>query len=298
MTKRYLAQQSFLDINQNLYDEYEMIERNYEMSELKKAFWIEGREDLSKALFLAHGYMGSPNEMLLLAQPFIEAGWTVIGFLIPGHGSSSTIANQYNQSRWRFELQRQLSLVLETFDDVRAVGFSTGGLLLQDFIRQAPPPPSLSGLHLISPFFLQRIGSFLNIFDGLFEKIFDHVTVERALAFTGFPDLLVMTRDLESYNRTIPLGVAHSIKALGKEVFKAQAPVVKRQIPVQLFLSENDWTVKIEASRFVIYRDTEAHKIELITFAGKEPHHLMAPMVSGVALEIQKKIYSKSTYGA
>jgi len=286
----------FLKINQNLYAEYASIEKSYLMTEINKARWIDGDPNLSKALFLAHGYMGSPHEMLFLAEPFIKAGWTIVAFLIPGHGASSKIANAFDKTRWRQEIQKQLTLVLESFDEVKAVGFSTGGLLLHDFIiRQTNLnllPVSLKSLHLISPYFVQRLGNFFSSLDPLLEKCFNNISVDLAYTLSRFPDLRVMTIDQQSYNQDIPLSAAREVKALGLQVYGEQGPKEKFKLPIQLFLSENDWTVNTEASKMVIYRDIEKEKVELIWYAGKEPHHLMVKAVSAVAEDLQKRIYS------
>lgn len=281
----------FLAIYESLYAEYNAIE-NEKMAEAKKAFWIEGDPTISKALFLAHGYMGSPNEMKYIAAPFIEAGYSVIGFLIPGHGASSKVANAFTKERWRSEMKRQFELVLESFTHVQAVGFSTGGLLLQDYIIHQPLPPSLKSLHLISPYFIQRIGSFLNPVDGIIQKFFNNISLDLAFAVSRFPDLAVMRIDRESYNQNIPVQVAREIKELGLEIYNLKAADKKIHLPTQLFLTENDWTVKTEASKQVISRHIENDLIELIWYPGQEPHHLMAPSVSKVAENIQKRLFN------
>lgn len=292
---REKCREQFIKINQELYEEYQSLEKDFIMSEVTKARWIEGDRDLNKALFLAHGYMGSPNEMLFLAEPFIKAGWTVVAFLIPGHGASSTIANAFDKTRWRHEMQRQFNLVLESFDEVRAVGFSTGALLLHDFLlRQSPSTPlpsSLKSLHLISPYFVQRVGKNLSCLDPILEKLINNISVNLAYGLSRFPDLLVMTLDRPSYNQRIPLSTAREIKELGLQVYKQEKAATKLKLPTQLFLSQNDWTVKIQASKTVVYRDIEADKIEVIYYPGKDPHHLMAPAVSTVAKNIQQRLF-------
>jgi len=292
---REKCREQFLKINQELYQEYQGLEKDYLMSEVTKARWIEGDPHQSRALFLAHGYMGSPNEMLFLAEPFIKAGWTVVAFLIPGHGATSSIANAFDKNRWRLEMQRQFNLVLESFDEVRAVGFSTGALLLHDFLlrqsRNAPLPSSLKSLHLISPYFVQRVGKKLSCLDPILEKLINNISVDLAYALSRFPDLRVMTLDRPSYNQRIPLSAAREIKELGLQVYKQEQAASKLKLPTQLFLSQNDWTVKIQASKTVVYRDIEAKNIEVIYYPGKEPHHLMAPVVSTVAENIQQRLF-------
>ena len=117
---------AFLKINHDHYNEYSVIDKEQIVTKEKQATWIEGDPKNSKALFLAHGYMGTPCEMMFIAKPFIIAGWTVVGFLIPGHGPSYTVSDAFKNTRWRTEMNRQLTLVTSCFEEVRVVGFSTG----------------------------------------------------------------------------------------------------------------------------------------------------------------------------
>ncbi|MBC7540690.1 MAG: alpha/beta fold hydrolase [Bacteriovorax sp.] len=279
------ARLEFLKIYEDLYLEYKNIDISQIVIKEKQAFWIEGDPKISKALFLAHGYMGSPSEMMFMAKPFIETGWSIIGFLIPGHGSSSEVANAFKNSRWQNEMARQLQIVTDTFQEVRAIGFSTGGLLLHDYLINHSTPKTLKSLHLISPYFVQKLPTI----DWAVKLIFNNMSVDTAYALTHFPDLKVMTIDRNFYNQSLPIMAAKEIKELGLEVFNKTFKGPKIQLPTQLFLSKGDWTVKTNASKKVIARDIETH--ELIWFKGHEPHHLMAPSVSKVAKEIQTSIF-------
>jgi esterase/lipase len=278
--------EEFLKINDSLYREYSKIDSNQSVTANKKALWIKGDPKVNKALFIAHGYMGSPGEMLYIADPFIKAGWTIVGFLIPGHGSSYEIANQYKNTRWIQEMKTQLNLVTDCFDEVRAVGFSTGGLLLHHYALTQPLPESLKSLHLVSPFFIQRFGG---LFDRILGFFVNGVSVDTAYFISRFRDLKVMTIDRKHYNQNIPVDTGLQVKELGEKVYAMKArPQIK--IPVQLFLSEGDMTVDTDITKEVINRDYE--KVKLVWYKGQEPHHLMAPAVSGVAHEVQQLIWN------
>lgn len=276
----------FLQKNESLYAEYVSLGFTEGVSKEKKGFWLEGNPQVNKALFLAHGFMGSPGEMMYLAQPFINEGWTVVGFLIPGHGASYQVANAYKNSRWIKEIKNQLELVTSCFSEVRAVGFSTGGLLLHHYALFQKIPSSLKSLHLISPYFIQRFGGF---FDRLVGYFVNGISVDTAYSISHFRDLKVMTIDRPFYHHNIPIDSGLQVKNLGLSVYETKA-LPKIKIPVQLFLTEGDWTVDVEASAKVIKRDYERPTI--FFYKGEEPHHLMSPSVSQVALEIQQAIFS------
>ncbi|MBY0413925.1 MAG: alpha/beta hydrolase [Bdellovibrionales bacterium] len=280
----------FLQRNAELYKEYSTIDAHVAMTEVKKAFWIPGRPGVDKALFLAHGYMGTPAEMKFIAEPFIKDGWTVVGFLIPGHGSSSFVSNQYKYERWIKEMKIQLELVTDCFSEVRASGFSTGGLLLHNYVLTEKIPASLKSLHLVSPFFIQRFGGFFERILGVFVN---GMSVDTAYFISRFRDLKVMTIDKQNYNQNIPIDTAFQVKELGQKVYgmkESSQEFSKIQIPVQVFLSEGDWTVDTDSTKEVMNRDYE--NVQLVWYEGSEPHHLMAPSVSHVAGEVQRLIFS------
>lgn len=282
-------QAEFLKLNEDINVEYNKNDSKEYISDTKKAFWISGNSKNSKALFLIHGYMGSPREMLYLAEPFIKEGYSIIGFLIPGHGASYFTANNFKQERWIQELKKQLSLLTNCFSEVRAIGFSTGGLLLHHYLTHNQTPESLKSLHLISPYFIQRFGGFFDQFFGFF---LEGASVNTVYSLTRFRDFKVMTIDKDFYHQRIPILTGLEIKSLGIKVYN-QKPIEKKiQLPVQVFLTEGDWTVDINKSREVIQRDYSNPQI--VWYRGSDPHHLMAPAVSAVANDVQNLIYQFS----
>ena len=275
----------FLNLYQDLYQEYKKIDPEYKES-IKEALWIDGDPKVNKALFIAHGYMGSPREMLFLTEPFVKAGYSVIGFLLPGHGGSFKMANQFHHSRWQQVFKKSIELVTSCFSEVKAIGFSTGGLLIQDYISTQVVSPNLKSIHLVSPFFIQRFGGFL---DKILGPLFDGTSVDKAYFLTRFRDLKVMTIDRDYYNQDIPVYAGLQVKALGLLNYDRKMST-KSKIPVQLFLSEGDWTVDVEATKEVINRSFD--NVQLTWYPGSEPHHLMVPSVSSKAQDIQKIIFS------
>lgn len=276
----------FLKRNLALYEEYSQIDSKQNVTDDKKAIWIEGNPKVNKALFIAHGYMGSPGEMLFLAQPFIKKGWSIVGFLIPGHGSSYEIANKYKNTRWIEEFKIQLELATSCFSEVRGIGFSTGGLLFHQYALTNATPSSLKSLHLVSPFFIQRFGGF---FDRILGFFVNGISVDTAYSLTKFRDLKVMTKDRQFYNQNIPIDAGLQVKELGQKVFEMNNNS-QLKIPVQVFLSEGDWTVDTDVTKQVMNRDYE--EVQLVWYKGAEPHHLMVPSVSKVAGEVQRLIFS------
>ncbi len=286
---RKTAQENFLKMNEDLYKEYAKIDKDQMVTANKKAVWIDGDAKVNKVLFLAHGYMGTPAEMMFLAKPFLKEGWTIVGFLLPGHGSSYKVANEYKYTRWIKDLSTQLTMLTDCFSEVRAVGFSTGGLLLHRYVLTEKIPASLKSLHLISPYFIQRFGGF---FDKILGYFVNGISVETAYFVSRFKDLKVMTIEPENYHENIPIDSGLQVKELGLKVYEMKAQPMQK-IPVQLFLSEGDWTVDTKSTKEVINRNHQ--NVQLVWYKGDEPHHLMAPAVSKVAADIQRLIYLSTT---
>lgn len=279
---------TFMQMNDSLYEEYSNIDAGQKVPLPKKAFWLQGDAKVNKALFLAHGYMGSPGEMKYLAEPFIKEGWTVVGFLIPGHGSTFEVSNKYKYERWVKDINLQLKLMTDCFSEVRAIGFSTGGLLLHHFAMTEKVPPSLKGLHLVSPYFIQRFGG---VIDRILGNFVDGISVDTAYFISRFKDLKVMTIDRQYYHQNVPIETAFQVKELGKKVFNLKG-AKKLNLPVQVFLSTGDWTVDIEKSKELLEREYE--NVSLVWYDGSEPHHLMVPSVSKKAPDLQKLIFELS----
>ena len=281
------SREQFFKINQEMYREYAQIDEKASINPNRLAIWIEGDPSVSKAIFLAHGFMGTPAEMMFITEPLKKAGWTIIGFLIPGHGSTTKVANSFKADRWKKAIKVQLELVTNCFQEVRAVGFSTGGLLLHDYLSHNPIPNTLVELDLISPYFLARIPL---AFGELLEMLFDNISIDTTYLLTRFPDLKVMTIDRDKYSQHIPIGTALEIKKLGENVFNEKKVSDKLKIPVQLFLSENDWTADINVSKKFIEDNYTNVKNIWYKNADKMPHHLMNPSVSFAAKELQTLI--------
>lgn len=277
----------FLDNYDKLYKEYEEIDPKYKIEDHKKAFWITGLQNPEKAIFIAHGYMGTPQEMMYAIEPFKKDGWSIVSFLIPGHGANHTISNSFKNSRWTAEMKKQLDLVTGCFKEVRAVGFSTGGLLLHHYLLTNPTPNNLKNVHYVSPYFIQRFGA---PFEQTIGSWVNGSSVSTLYFFSRFRDLKVMTIDTQNYNQTFPFDTALQIKELGRKVFNEMHAENKLTIPVQLFLSEGDWTVDTDSTKEVMNRDYE--NVKLVWYKGSEPHHLMCPSVSTIAPDLQTLIHN------
>lgn len=96
------------------------------MHEHAASFFLEGGEH---AVLLTHGFTGTPAHMLPLGQKLQQAGFTVQGVLLPGHG---TRVADMAKATWQDWLQAELEAVhrlKKNYKYVSVAGLSMGGVL-------------------------------------------------------------------------------------------------------------------------------------------------------------------------
>lgn len=96
------------------------------LHEFAAPFFLAGGEH---AVLLTHGFTGTPAHMLPLGERLHQAGFTVQGILLPGHG---TRMEDMQKSTWQDWLQAQLDAVhqlQEKYRYVSVAGLSMGGVL-------------------------------------------------------------------------------------------------------------------------------------------------------------------------
>ncbi|MBQ9197073.1 MAG: alpha/beta fold hydrolase [Clostridia bacterium] len=99
-------------------------------------FFLEGGEN---AVLLTHGFTGSAGHMRPLGDCLNQAGFTVQGILLPGHGTSLA---DMRKSTWQDWLQAELTAVRklkEKYRTVTVAGLSMGGCLSLIAAEQAQP---------------------------------------------------------------------------------------------------------------------------------------------------------------
>lgn len=96
------------------------------LHENAKPFFMEGG---GHAVLLTHGFTGSPGHMRPIAERLHQAGFTVQGLLLPGHG---TRQEDMLKSTWQDWMQAELQSVhtlKQKYGHVSVCGLSMGGVL-------------------------------------------------------------------------------------------------------------------------------------------------------------------------
>ena len=105
-------------------------------------------------VLLVHGLKDSPYYMRTLADVFYEAGYNVVGLLLPGHGTKPEDLLSVRLEQWQDEVRYGLGIARELGETVSLAGFSTGGALELDALAanyRGPDPAPIRDLLLFSP---------------------------------------------------------------------------------------------------------------------------------------------------
>ncbi len=99
-------------------------------------------------ILLIHGFTATTVEVKPLAQFFHNAGFTVAGPLIPGHGTTPQDMNRQKWTDWVNAVEKAYQDLKNQCDRVYVAGESMGGLLT---LYLASQHPEISGLLLYAP---------------------------------------------------------------------------------------------------------------------------------------------------
>ncbi len=81
------------------------------------------------AVLLIHGFTGSPAHMLPLGRALQQAGFTVRGLRLKGHGTSLEDMQQASWRDWLNEAKEAFDELASAFQTVSVAGLSMGGVL-------------------------------------------------------------------------------------------------------------------------------------------------------------------------
>lgn len=107
-------------------------------------FW----EGNSTGILLIHGFTATTAEVRPLANKLHNAGYTVAGPLLPGHGTHPDDLNRAVWPMWVEKVKLVYEKLIHQCELIFVAGESMGGLLTLELARQHP---EISGLFLFAP---------------------------------------------------------------------------------------------------------------------------------------------------
>ncbi|MDQ0298030.1 carboxylesterase [Salibacterium salarium] len=120
------------------------MEENYPVIEGAESFYFEGNET---GVLVIHGFTGTPQSMRPLGETFHQAGFTVFGPRLAGHGTHYEDLEQTSYMEWCNTVEEGYHFLKETCRNIYIVGFSMGGTLTLHVAEQFP---SVKGIILIN----------------------------------------------------------------------------------------------------------------------------------------------------
>jgi carboxylesterase len=113
-------------------------------------FMLQGTNN--KGVLLIHGYTGTPAEMRLLGDHLHQEGYTVLGVLLPGHGTKPEDLNETEWQDWYAAAEKGFKRLEECCTEVMVAGLSMGGVLA---IKVAAELPVSKAAILAAPIYVQ-----------------------------------------------------------------------------------------------------------------------------------------------
>lgn len=280
-----LAKLSFEKRFSDLENKYRLIS-NFPLLEENKPYWHIGTKN--EAVYLLHGYIGTPFDMKAAADKLTELGYTVVTDLIPGHGANGVIANQFGDADWREHVKANIDALRSCYPKVHLVGFSTGGLLIHDYLRNDPNYTAASVI-LYSPYYLpySKFNQALNNFVQLFTNT---LSTSFLYSLSHHPDAKIAILRPQNYLQDLPLITASRIAKLGKDVDSFGK--ISLNTHALLFVSDLDEIINLDATLKDVTADFSTLKVIHFTKKDAAPHHLMIPEVSAKAQDVLNETVS------
>lgn len=253
---------------------------NFPMLAENKPHWTVGTKN--EAVYLLHGFIGTPFDFKLTIDKLTKLGYTVVADIIPGHGADGLVANQFGDSDWREHVKANINSLRSCFTKVHLIGFSTGGLLIHDYLRNNPTYTATS-VTLYSPYYLpyskfyQALNNFLQLFTST-------VSTSFLYNLSHHPDAKIAILRPQNYLQDLPLITASRIAKLGKEVNDfGKVPLNTKAL---VFVSDLDGLIDLETTIKNVSADFSNLKVIHFTKKDLAPHHLMVPEVSVKAQDV------------
>lgn len=204
-------------------------------------YWPGG----SNGILLLHGFTATSVEIRPLAQAFHQAGFSVAGPLLPGHGTTPDDLNAQRWENWVAAADQAYQLLASNCDRVFVTGESLGGLLT---LYLASQHPEIQGVLLFAPALIVK-----NLWRTWFARFF--VSNMPKKPDSGPPNPLPW----QGYT-VIPVKGAYQLWLFQKQVGKRLHLVTQ---PALIFQGRIDRTILPESSQ-IVFENIGSKQKELV----------------------------------
>lgn len=227
--------------------------KDIHQNKMSKPFYFEGSRE--HGVLLLHGFTATPGTVLPVGQALSEAGFTVNGILLPGHGYTVSDMQQCRWYDWLFAAQAAFDALSKRCEKVSVVGLSMGGALTlalcesRSVYRAVPIAAALKTINRknwAAPLVWRRIPM---LYGGAPEKQEDFLE-EYNLAYNGTP-----LRNVADLNKLM-----HIVK---RNLQKITCPLLVVQAGL-------DKTVHPDSAKWILTKTSSPHREYL--FLKDSPH--------------------------
>ncbi|WP_066186772.1 alpha/beta hydrolase [Gracilibacillus timonensis] len=201
-------------------------------------FYYQGGEI---GILLCHGFIGTPQSMEYLGQSLHEAGYTVSGLRLDGHGTSPEELAFSSYTDWMNNIVKAYHGLKEVCETVYVVGQSMGGTLT---LHLATFIPNIDGIMLINP--------------AMDIPAFQHYRLEDKYRYIaeGEPDIKRPNAYEITYTET-PINGYQQLLGIMDEVRPKLNTI---SCPLLCMVSYQDHVVPVENTDFILERVNSTYK--------------------------------------
>ncbi len=110
-------------------------------SPLAREFLLEGDR---RGILLIHGFTATPSQMLPLGEALNREGYTVLGVLLPGHGTTVEDMERKSWADWLKACRDGFQTLARRCDEISVAGLSMGGILALILAGELPVKAAIS----------------------------------------------------------------------------------------------------------------------------------------------------------
>jgi carboxylesterase len=187
-------------------------------------------------VLLIHGFTGAPPEMRLVGDYLNERGVTVLGPLLPGHGTTCEDLNDYGRADWIAAAGQAMAELRDKCDIVFVGGLSMGAMLT---LYLAENDPDLPGIITYAP--LSGVRDWRRHLAPVLKRLFK--TVSKGDDYYADPECESNIWSYETYPTAASLEVIDFVGDVKDDLAKINCPLL-------IFHATGDPSVASESGRY------------------------------------------------
>ena len=231
-----------------------------------ESFYFEGNR---AGVLIIHGFIGTPQAMYPIGKAFADAGYTVCGPRLKGHGTAPEDLEKYTYQDWIDSVEEAYNWLKERCDKIFVCGLSMGGTLTLYTAAKYP----LAGIITVNA---------AVELPAMYENL-----KERFIADDG-PDIKKADAMEITYEK-IPV---KSIKELESLIKETKENLEKITCPALIFSSAQDHVVSPDNAQKIL-DSISANSKEIVTL--KESYHV-ATLDNDQGLIIEKSLHALQSW--